>query len=101
MIQTTARTDCPFVHLNVRSSYSLLEGLPTPKAIAKKARELGMPAVGVVDKNNLFGAVDVTKNISGAGIQPIIGCALGLRRDDLKPNGFTHEPDSLTFLVQN
>ena len=65
-----------YVHLKVHSSYSLLEGaLPIGK-LAKLAEKAGMPALGLTDTNNLFGALEFSDKLSGAGIQPIVGCAL-------------------------
>jgi DNA polymerase-3 subunit alpha len=37
-----------------------------------------MPAVGVVDRANLFNALQFSKAAAGAGVQPIIGCLLPL-----------------------
>jgi DNA polymerase III subunit alpha len=65
-----------FVHLKVHSAYSLLEGaLPIAK-IAKLAEAHDMPAVGLTDSNNLFGALEFSEKLAGAGIQPIVGAAL-------------------------
>ena len=89
-----------FIHLNVHSTFSLLEGLPSVKSIAKKAKELGMPAVGVADSNNLFAAVEMSKHLPAAGIQPIIGTTLGVRREDAEEGKLT-PPDMLTLLVQD
>ncbi|WP_414833715.1 DNA polymerase III subunit alpha [Afifella sp. YEN Y35] len=65
-----------FIHLNCHSAFSLLEGaLPVAKLI-KLAKSAGMPAVGVTDSANLFGALEFSQKASGAGIQPLIGCKL-------------------------
>ena len=48
-----------FVHLRVRSAYSLLEGAIKADAIGKlAAAESGMPAAGLCDRANLFGALE-------------------------------------------
>ena len=65
-----------FVHLRVRSAYSLLEGAIKADAIGPTAAELGMPAVAIADRCNLFGALEFSVATKGAGIQPIVGCAL-------------------------
>ncbi|MEL6375202.1 MAG: DNA polymerase III subunit alpha [Pseudomonadota bacterium] len=72
-------SDAPaFVHLKVHSSYSLLEGaLPIAK-IAKLASDEAMPAVGLTDTGNLFGALEFSEKLAGAGIQPIVGVALSI-----------------------
>ena len=65
-----------FVHLTVKSSYSLLEGMVPIKKMAKALDKAGFPAVGITDLENLFGLVEASKYIAGAGIQPIMGCEL-------------------------
>ena len=65
-----------FVHLRVRSAYSLLEGAIKAGKIGKMAADLGMPAVAVADRANLFGALEFSQTTRDAGVQPIVGCAL-------------------------
>jgi len=65
-----------FVHLRVRSAYSLLEGAIKADKIAGLAKADGMPAVGIADRANLFGALEFSVATKGEGVQPIIGCAL-------------------------
>ncbi len=90
-----------FIHLNIKSTFSLLEGMPSIKKIAARAKELKMPAVGIADINNLFGAVEMSKYIPDAGIQPIIGTTIGLHRTGNASTAEIIEPDTLTLLVQN
>src|SRR5919106_3830813 len=68
----------PFVHLRVHSAYSLLEGALTIPRLAQLAREDGAPALALTDSNNLFGALEFSEAMVGAGIQPIIGMTLSL-----------------------
>ena len=65
-----------FVHLRVRSAYSLLEGAIKADALGPLARAQGMPAVALTDRANLFGALEFSVDTQEAGVQPIIGCAL-------------------------
>lgn len=65
-----------FVHLRVRSAYSLLEGAIKADAIGKLAASTGMPAVALTDRANLFGALEFSLTTKDAGVQPIIGCSL-------------------------
>ncbi len=66
----------PFIHLKVHSAYSLLEGaLPIP-TIAKLTEKHGFPAVALTDSSNLFGALEFSDKLAGAGIQPIAGCSV-------------------------
>jgi len=65
-----------FIHLKVHSAYSLLEGaLPVAK-LAKLAEAMNLPALGLTDSNNLFGALEFSEKLWGAGVQPIAGCSL-------------------------
>lgn len=66
--------DSSFIHLAIRSSYSLLESMVTTKKLTSWLTEQGMPAVAVTDRNNMYGALEMSENLSGAGIQPIMAC---------------------------
>ncbi|MCS6779040.1 MAG: DNA polymerase III subunit alpha [Geminicoccaceae bacterium] len=67
-----------FVHLRVRSAFSLLESTVRYKDLLGRCREEGMPAVAVTDSANLFGAMQFGEAAKKAGVQPILGCALPL-----------------------
>lgn len=65
-----------FVHLNVHSEYSIVDGLIRIKPLMNKISELGMPAVAVTDQNNLFAAVKHYRAAQAAGIKPLLGADL-------------------------
>ncbi|MCE2986738.1 MAG: DNA polymerase III subunit alpha [Phenylobacterium sp.] len=65
-----------FIHLRVRSAYSLLEGAAKADALGRIAAGQGMPAVAIADRANLFGALEFSVTAKEEGVQPIIGCAL-------------------------
>ena len=65
-----------FIHLRVRSAYSLLEGAIRAEAVGALAAKQGMPAVGITDRANLFGALEFSTATKEKGVQPIVGCAL-------------------------
>ena len=93
-----------FVHLKVRSAYSLTEGANNVDKVVALAKENAMPAVAITDRNNLFGALEFAQYASSSGIQPIIGCDLAIRREE--EGGIatvTKVPsvDWLTVLVQS
>ncbi|MDX2258089.1 MAG: DNA polymerase III subunit alpha [Hyphomicrobiaceae bacterium] len=68
----------PFIHLRVHSAYSLLEGaLPIP-TLAKLAQKMRLPALGISDTNNLFGALEFAEKLAGVGVQPIVGVTLAV-----------------------
>jgi DNA polymerase-3 subunit alpha len=64
----------PFVHLHVHSEYSLLDGLSRIGDLAKRAVELGMPAIALTDHGVMFAAVEFYQKMKEASIHPIIGC---------------------------
>ena len=94
-----------FVHLRVKSAYSLLEGAVRHKELAKLTTEGGMPAVAVTDVNNLFGVFEITETLVKAGVQPIVGCLLAV--DLTAPGGAPgatgsrSKPPYLPLLVQD
>ena len=54
----------------------MLEGAIEPKAIAKQARKLGFPAIGLNDRNGLYAAMPFSEACMAEGVQPIIGALL-------------------------
>lgn len=76
--------ESPFIHLAVRSSYSLLESMITTKALAAWAAEQNMPAIGVTDRNNMFGALELSEALCAVGVQPIMACCFDVIEDALR-----------------
>jgi len=95
----------PFVHLRVHSAYSMSEGAIKIPKLAAMCAAASMPAVALTDTRNLFGALEFSVECTKLGVQPIIGCQLAVRRDDVSTgHGQTArlpEPDLLVVLVQN
>ncbi|MDP2653909.1 MAG: DNA polymerase III subunit alpha [Candidatus Omnitrophota bacterium] len=63
-----------YVHLHVHSQYSLLDGACRVKELVQKAAEYKMPALGLTDHGNMFGAIDFYQSAVKVGVKPIIGC---------------------------
>jgi DNA polymerase-3 subunit alpha len=78
MAAKLGRSELGFVHLHVHSSYSLLEGALTIARLAELAKKDRQPALALTDTDNMFGALEFSEKIAGYGIQPIVGCALGI-----------------------
>jgi len=74
----TTATEPRFVHLHVHSSYSLLEGALTIARLAELAKKDRQPALALTDTDNMFGALEFSEKLAGSGIQPIVGCTLGI-----------------------
>ncbi len=90
-----------FVHLRVHSAYSLSEGAIKADKIAVLAREANMPAVAIADSGNLFGALEFSQACAAKGVQPIIGCQIGLARGDARDGEMRPAPDPIVLLAQN
>ena len=85
-----------FVHLRVHSAYSLLEGALPIKRLAELAAADRMPALGIADTGNLFGALEFAEKMAEKGIQPIVGCQVavdfGDAADEGRPGQQRHRP---------
>ncbi|MDK3017399.1 DNA polymerase III subunit alpha [Pseudodonghicola flavimaris] len=71
-----------FIHLRIHTEYSLLEGAVRLKKLAGLCEKMQMPAVAVTDTNNMFSTLELSVTLSGAGVQPIIGCQVDLAYDE-------------------
>ena len=60
-------------HLHVHSEYSLLDGANKIDAMAARAAELGMPALGLTDHGVMNGAVELFQACGKHGVKPIMG----------------------------
>src|SRR2546428_6001132 len=69
----------PFVHLSVRSYFSMKDGALSPEDLALRAAELGMPAVALTDRDSLYGAARFAEACRQVGIRPIFGATLTVR----------------------
>ena len=78
----------------------MLDGAIEPKAIAKRAQELGFPAAALTDRNGLYAAMAYAEAARAAGVQPIIGAMLGVARPDM-PDGVATPLDWLALYAQD
>ena len=65
-----------FVHLNLHTEFSLVDGILRIGPLIERTKALGMPAVAVTDRANLFCMVRFYRAAVAAGIKPIIGIDL-------------------------
>ncbi|HUK71537.1 MAG TPA: DNA polymerase III subunit alpha [Streptosporangiaceae bacterium] len=68
-----AHSAASFVHLHVHTEYSMLDGAAKVGPLFAEAARLGMPAVGMTDHGNMFGAYEFFQQAKKAGVKPIIG----------------------------
>ena len=90
----------PFVPLRVFSAFTMLEGAISPKDIAKRAKQLGFPAVALCDRNGLYAAPQISDACKAAGVQPIIGTLLSIARPG-RPAGASLVYDWLALYAQD
>src|SRR3954471_15190888 len=90
----------PAVHLHVHSEYSLLDGAANIDSLAKRAAELGQPALGLTDHGVMNGALELYKASRKHGVKPILGLEAYLC-DDANSEAVRFERNHLTLLAQN
>jgi len=74
-----------FAHLAARTCYSLRDGVLRPRALAEAVAARGMDAVGVADRDGLYGAVRVADACLRAGVRTIFAADLALAPDPSRP----------------
>jgi DNA polymerase-3 subunit alpha len=85
-----------FIHLHVHSEYSLVDGLVKIDRLAARAAELGMPAVALTDRSNLFALIKFYRACQEAGVKPVCGCDVWIDSREAQS-----EPTRMVLLMQN
>ena len=80
-----------YVHLRVRTEYSLVDSIIRIKSLVSQVAEAGMPACAITDFHNFFGLIKFYKAAQAAGIKPVCGCDFRMAPldDESKPSTFT------------
>ncbi len=89
-----------FIHLRTHSEYSLLEGALRLKKLPALCRDADMPAMALTDTNNMFAALEFSVAMSGAGVQPILGCQVDLAYVAAQPGERPRDPAPVVLLAQ-
>jgi len=90
-----------FIHLRTHSEYSLLEGALRLKKLPDMCVEAGMPAMALTDTNNMFAALEFSVAMSGAGVQPILGCQVDLEYAPPQTGERARAPAPVVLLAQS
>jgi DNA polymerase-3 subunit alpha len=85
-----------FVHLHLHSEFSLVDGTVRIKPLIAAVKDMGMPAVALTDRANMFALVRFYKAAMGSNVKPITGSEIWIRDPDDINN-----PASLVLLVKN
>jgi DNA polymerase III subunit alpha len=88
-----------FVHLHVHSEYSLLDGFSNIKKLVARAKEYGMPALGLTDHGTMFGVIDFYNAARDQGIKPIIGLEAYLSPRSMKSKDAQLDKKSMHLLL--
>ncbi|MDK4242952.1 DNA polymerase III subunit alpha [Corynebacterium pseudodiphtheriticum] len=62
-----------FVHLHNHTEFSMLDGMAKVDLLSEEVNRQEMPAVGMTDHGNMFGADAFYRRMTSKGIKPIIG----------------------------
>ncbi|WP_043343040.1 error-prone DNA polymerase [Belnapia moabensis] len=67
-----------YAELQVTTNYSFLRGASHPEELFARAAALGLPALGVTDRNSLAGIVSAHRHAKDSGVRLVVGCRLDL-----------------------
>lgn len=67
-----------YAELHCHSSFSFLDGASSPEDLAGRAKELGLRALALTDRDGLYGAVRFHQAARAAGLQSILGAEVTL-----------------------
>jgi len=84
--------ELPFAHLHCHTQFSILQSTSTVGSLVAKAKEFGMPAVGMTDHGNMMAAFHFVREALANDVTPIVGCEFNLNTDlrdkTKKDNGY-------------
>ena len=68
----------PYAELHVTSNYSFLRGASHVEELLLQAKALGLPALGLTDRNTLAGVARAHQRAAEVGVRLVVGCRLDL-----------------------
>ncbi len=74
-----------YVELHARSAFSFLRGGSAPEDLAKAAGLCGLPALALLDRNGVYGAVRLHMKAKEAGLRALVGCELVMEDETVVP----------------
>ncbi|RXZ45259.1 DNA polymerase III subunit alpha [Crenobacter cavernae] len=77
-----------FIHLRLHTEFSVSDGIVRIDDAVKRAKALGLPALGMSDLMNLFGMVKFYKACRGAGVKPIVSVDAWLENEEDRDKPF-------------
>jgi len=68
-----------YAELQVTTNFSFLRGASHVEELFVQAKRLGLPALGIADRNTLAGIVRAHRQAEATGVRLVVGCRLDLR----------------------
>jgi len=68
-----------YAELQVTTNFSFLRGASHVEELFAQAKQLGLPALGIADRNSLAGIVRAHQQAGETGVRLVVGCRLDLR----------------------
>ena len=97
-----------YVEFHARSAFSFLEGASLPEALVQQAANLGMPALGILDRDGLYGAPRLYTTAKKLGLRSHVGAEvsvsdLGLQVQpaEWQPHTIPQRPVRLSVLCES
>jgi len=97
-----------YVELHGRSAFSFLEGASMPETMAQQAAALGMPALGILDRDGLYGAPRLYMSAKKLGLRSHIGAEVSVREfgsqvlpESWQPHTIPQRPVRLSLLCES
>ena len=85
-----------FVHLNVHTEYSLVDGMLRIDDLVSALAEANMPACAVTEQTNMYSVIKFYQAAEAQGIKPVIGAEIRVNN-----NVSSIEASRMTLLCQN
>ena len=100
-----SHTPDDYVELHAASAFSFLAGASQPDSLVERAAELGMRAMGLADRNGLYGVARFHTAARRLGLRAHVGaeiaissCGSRLTPASWLPHQITHEPPRIVLL---
>jgi len=97
-----------YVELHARSAFSFLEGASMPEAMAQQAANLGMGALGILDRDGLYGAPRLYMTAQKLGLRAHIGAEVSvaelgsqMQPEPWQPHTIPERPVRLALLCES
>jgi error-prone DNA polymerase len=87
-----------YVELGARSNYSFLQAGSSPERLVQRAAELGYDAVGIADRDGLYGVVRAHEEAEKQGLKLVIGCELTIDGATREEEAGATKPTLLVFV---